>query len=324
MRPMRLINDDDTLIVSKLGRPGDGELGRPVALRALLVPQTARIEGDQVVWPMDGLTSKPVGKELLERFARLRDGSDTDVRDFVRRWGPLQYCKEEGGTLAGQVVIRSVTRLAETSPRQIIEIYALPRGTRSEPIIEWREPIDAYRRFARMAYGLMRCAALWRQDEQPSPEDWFMAIYGVPGVASDVVYDLQLIARRRKHPAEHLWIGLSRWLGTPCTLETFQSAAQVGKLQLGSFNSLVSALGLQLAAAVGGYGGTGFCSECGVLFQRQDKAVTRGKAEYCDKHRGRAASRIASQKYWKRNAKEIIRRRRERRQARRSEQPIGR
>jgi len=276
--------DAESEIVSRLGLPPEHELGRPIAIDSLPIPREVRVEDGRVVWTISSTKCRRPVNGLLRDFLGLRAAEDRAVADFVRTWGPLRLCREKGHEAPwGHVVLGKKFYLC------LPVLYRTDDRQRWVEIEKWSEPAEAYRRFARKAFGLLSCATILGRGSRPGSLDWGMALYGTEYSVSDETV---------RYPNRSLWLCIGSWLGSarPTVNITTYTGGGIGKLGLSACAPLFTALALQLAMAVRGSGGLGICAECGLPFERKRRPIPK-HAEYCKKCGLKAAWRHAAQKW---------------------------
>jgi len=267
-----MMQDDLAHIVSAIGLPPDLELGRPVALSQLEIPDKVRLENDKVAWCLEPKRRRRVDPQLLRRFIDLREAPDREVVEFVRTWGPLRI--GETPIIDGSLLWSA---MVDPTTDKLVDIARLSR------------------RWAWCAFGTLNCARLLREGKMPNNADWARAIYGaVFEINPDFV----------KEPMRCLALALSGWFATPLHL-VWVPPSRRGPIKppgFAAFNPLFAALALQLASAVCGTGGIGICAECGQPFTRRRKVAPR-TAEYCSRCGKRASWRRASAKARRKRAR---------------------
>lgn len=261
-------------------------LERPTELMA---PAVVRLAGGYLV-PDTGAADRLVTlpNAVLLSFARLADAPDRTILAFVRRRGLLHLC------------IHDLPWLHRTGTGLCGELR--PDG---------REPVEAWRLYARRARGIIRLSNRLREDrlDTGTVQDGLDSIAGLgPWDDQETMRRMRATARDRGALGRLLAGEVERWLDFGnVTLHPRWSTddSPLGRLvpQLGSRgpNLLMSALATELFAVAAGRA-TASCHECGRLFQPA-RRPSPGRRSYCPACRKAGASRRDAWRDSKRRAR---------------------
>jgi hypothetical protein len=255
------------------------ELGTPVAVGTLYLPLAVRLERGQICWRYEKSfstnDSKPSDR-ILNDFLALQNGTDRDVLNFVRHHGPLFLCEEH--KLPWSRI--HFLNFENCFRREVGPIIELSRSVISEA--EFAEPTEPYKRLAKEAFKLLRCAVGIRKRVTLTAEEWPEAL------DSSLTAPLNVHDRLARH--------LNWWLQTaglePLAIASGYPAKGVRlELVTEAINPLFGVIALQLAGAISSGVGSSIC-ECGRIY-----IARRLGAKYCGRCGKKAAWRKASAKY---------------------------
>lgn len=273
-----------------MGVGDGGGLERPLGNSQWALPEEFFIDGADLAWRWESHTTREAapsrrpGPGLLEGFVRLADGSAEDVVAYASRWGPLTLCqcgrpfehRPTDGTFK--------SRLGPCDGPEAGDPYG---G-------DHHEPLDAWFRYARKARAILRLAAAAHRSQQ-NQGAWEELLKAGDGDVSiemllhyrdDHISSCGRSVRTVEHGAcsepEHeececgvlacyhpelspfvLGEVIDRWL-EDCNVRArfvwFDPG--VPEINVGPFEGLVGAIGLQLALAAGRADAFAFCSSC--------------------------------------------------------------
>ena len=288
-----------------LGDSPDGFLGRGVVSSLPQPPKSVEIRSGWISWLEKLEERREAGRQveakladshLLERFLRLEAGTDLEIRDFVKEWGPLWLCEKHWLPAVHQPIFGDS---CDGWPREE-KVKWEPAKERS-PLHLFFDSIEAYRAYAKRARMLLEIATAILKGKKVDKESWpnnkekpnlFITIGGTS--------DVELLAQ---HLNSWLW-----WTGMRPRV-----VCRSGKLTMDfDGNRLLGALGLQILAAVTGSTEIAKCAECPAIFLSK-RQIPKGRARYCDNCGLKAAQRRASKKYYNAHRLSVLKRRRKRR-----------
>jgi hypothetical protein len=245
----------------------------------VLVPDEIKLEDDRLVWnPIGEFSEREPDKDLIVQFSNLALTESQGVLRFARKWGVLGIC-----------------------------VHGLPASHNSEsPFItqdecppctpSGNEPIEQWRRFARLARAMMSIANQLHNGRRGNEGDWLVLLQG--GAESTLPKDIAT-ERRLLQDAVNLWLELGNvrprleWnLDVEIALAYPRSSSLFGVLatQLPSF--VARSEGLLTCSSCGR---SGTLSQLGTLRERKPRA---GKRFFCDDCRDEnAPQRFASKAY---------------------------
>ncbi|MGI8925744.1 MAG: hypothetical protein ACR2HN_03745 [Tepidiformaceae bacterium] len=265
----------------------DGRLRRPpLAPGKVTVPGHVRIDGERLFyrwdWTPPGNYASPDEALAARRWATLgeADGllmafmkirSNRQVVAFARRYGPLGLC--ERGLILGDLFDASREFLDHDHRGCYSDHVGGPGGPWSEPLSIWFRLGDRVRAMFELA------ARLHTGQGQPEPSLIARAFHrgGWMQAATVDPTPEQSLAFYASELAEQVNLWLRAWRATP-QLRWDYPAAPVLRVGTGARQHLA----LQLATAVGRGGGEwAVCDGCSQPYRRQQRAVQRGRRNWC-------------------------------------------
>lgn len=222
----------------------------PVQIAKVVIPLTARADGDSLVIPGDGPTrARRPDRSILENFIEIQ--SAADVEKFVRRYG------------------------------------ALGLDSNDEPQVEYREPLSEWFRMVELFRGIRDCAGYLNARQMP-PRQSITAVAPKgrwakqsPEMLKVLIADKisRLLARSGLVPSLQWRAKVNTW---SLTLAEFSVMGQA--LSLGCFGTLVWRLVLEVT----GSPGFAFCSLCGAAYP-PTRTPSEGRGNYCAECRSNGA-----------------------------------
>ncbi len=237
-------------------------LDRPLRAGEFYVPGDIRLDKDRLRWDFDSDRTKTVRPEagMLEHFVQLADASADKILAYARRWGVLEICKHDLPACH-----------KSCSPLRSGGTY-------------W-EPLEAWRRFAKLFRALLDIAAQLAFDKPGPAEHWQVVgaygglgrgqLFGLRGVKADHG-KLQVALNVLLHDARVRPI--VGWRDGKWLIEL------TGGLVIGC--SLFGALVCQLVLAISRTEGLAICSSCGMSYIPA-KRPNPNRRSYCQKCRER-------------------------------------
>jgi hypothetical protein len=263
--------------------------GEPAAfpLNGLWVPSGLRVEGDHLVYrgrsPGRVVAATP---SLLKEFLRVASAADVFV--FARRWGILGLCAKHALPFTHRV------QLGEGEEDDMCSPIELPTDG------EFAEWIGDWLTLRAHADAILKIAARLQTGQLGATSDW--RVLATFGLRRSSEHWLGPIAAQRQALAE--LINLLIQIGQVRPHFSWDSASP----RIDLAGSLLSAIAMQLMAAVTRDGGVAWCSAHHDWFRPRGRAPKRGTLNYCQacrangkaqRHavrasRSRAADRIAT------------------------------
>src|SRR5215471_148418 len=271
----------------------DYRLDRPVRAGILLPPTVVRAREGRIECAYDmGPQDLPVvvpGPTLLTQFVRLAEGTESQILEFVRRWGPLGLCEHElpaSHALWGQYpdcVVRSLRKDSQG--------------------VRWKwEPVKSFRAWAWEAREIINLAANTYQGVLVNPRRWTehgrswektRFLFGEDG--RDYFLKYTLVNQRHV-----LGLLVNEWLEIGDVRPFWSLRSGAPSIVLGGFG-VFGALATQLLFAVSRTRGFSVCASCGRPFSPRRRPVST-RLSYCRRCGLRAAQEEASKNYRRRVA----------------------
>jgi hypothetical protein len=294
----------------------------PFVSRDLRVrPFVVRIADDHIIWDF---TPDPTERvyptsdfRLLQAFARLATAPDDSLLRFAQTYGPLGLCKH--GFAIGH--------------RDPHNQRCYDTGIGPEDLTRRRmgkESIQAWRRYAGRARGIVAVSAELRKQRRATADDWSWLLQGIPPAHAAQPLEALLTAKRGDAIAANPLVvalaaqkprtlleqrrALSRvvnhWLDESEIGVVLEWSGPGIDLRLGKSNpwglgspSPLVVIGIQLLRAVLRQESFVWCSECGSLYPPK-RAPRAGEQHYCQECGRAAANRIAQRKFRERHSSE--------------------
>lgn len=263
-----------------------GGLGRILPTERLRAPAAAQVVADALVWNGFGRSIAP-DRHMLEAFVNLADRPAASVLRYALKWGPLftTLCQCDWDAAAvDHDLPDDYLRVHDHDPDSQ---HACRWYLFEQPILGGREPLSAWRMYARRARGLLRIAAALNSGSGTGDRaDWDDA--GQP-YDPDGGYDLEDPNDAQLLLSQQLdwWLYISG-----CRPIVVLGAPHALMLE---GDGLFAALGLQLAFVASVSRGLAICSGCGTVFT--PRRLQTGRAAYCRRCGVRAARRDAARRY---------------------------
>jgi hypothetical protein len=270
---------------------------RPLQAGLLFAPGEVHLDGENLVWSLQGARYKPTRSGMLDDFIRLCDADDFPeaVLSFARRWGLLGICDHGLPCSHNQGL--------SGPPCLPMLVTPLPR----EGDFRFWEPINVWWAWSRRMKALLSIAGTLNRGKRASFEDWNTVKdtrdTGLGETeAEPYVRDLPK-ARRELAWEVDGWISIGQvrprisWHRTPQAWRFSLDAVATGP-------NLFGLLALYVATEVTGTGkGIAICSSCTNAY-RPERWLNPKNRNYCPKCRGdsgkQAARRDASREYRRR------------------------
>jgi DNA-directed RNA polymerase subunit RPC12/RpoP len=268
-------------------------LDRPLRARILLPPAVVRAREGRIEWTHDQEPRDPPGvvpgPRLLTEFVRQADGSDAQILEFVRRWGPLGLCKHElpashnpWGQHPG-CVVRSMRK-------------------DSQGVRWYWEPFNSFRAWAWEARGIVTLAANTYQGMVVNLEGW--REHGRSWEKTRFLFGEDGRDLFSKHTPENQRYVLGQlvheWLEIGGVQPFWRVRPGGSSIVLGGFG-VFGALATQLLFVVSRTKGFSVCASCGRPFSPKHQPLST-RLNYCSRCGLRAAQKEASKNYRRRVA----------------------
>ncbi len=272
-----------------------GALGRALDLTALQVPPIVELDDteERLLWAYARDGEKPTRHDrypdemMLNGFIALAAEPASRIREFARRWGPLDICKHN---------------LPASHNRHWSVYWPEPTGcaARSVPEApEWRwEPIERWRHYSEQARSMLHVAKRIQDGAPVSAEEWFAIGFPMPDVFP-ATEDLHRANSATGFAPRALALLVTEWLNYGGVQPVLQWGAQADgphdvsrpHLKLAP-HGLFGVLALQLATALARVERIAFCSSCGKPYFATKKP-SQGRRNFCKGCGSRAAWRLA-------------------------------
>lgn len=261
---------------------------RTVRPTRLWIPRQIAVQKGVLRWDDSaGYSPKAVdlvaGDEgFLRGFLALKEASTPRILAYARSWGVLGLCRHGLPFTHGPVWEQREKQHLEKTGR-----WVAPTTICSRPVK--REPLQAWRRYARVAEAMLNVAAALSTNRPPQAQDCRdLSLESLPGS----------IRWTRRFARDVLLNQLDEWLEMGVVTVRLRRAEKVSELgavslQLGRAVSpnLFAALAAQLLLALTRSDSLYICASCGLPYvrSRQKRRPKRGQRNYCSDC-GRAAA----------------------------------
>jgi hypothetical protein len=263
--------------------PDGNNRGGPVFFPPVLVPDTASVDGEYILWGFPRVSQRfyedqrpslvrPTDKSVLS-FSRLEDG--VSVCQYAKRYGILwalqidpNHARETDITLTD----RTVWRLGDHRAR----VFA---GSESTTDLRGKEPLGLWLSLAQRLRAVLRInAALKGRTRQPlptpgSPEDWAVLGGGPP---PEDLKDARFFLLREVN----WWLAIGS-VRLQLGIANFNQKRTSWKLDV-AYDGLAGGLAYRLLLMVTGESNLYACDGCGVPYIRTKRAPRPGQENFCD------------------------------------------
>ncbi len=254
----------------------------------LLVPQTddLTLQDHAICWPdpqrYKNYRKRPVPKDLLDRFLKLRDRSETRVLEFARQYGTLNLCSR----------------------------HQLPLGHSQD----WdcspsgHEPVEQWCGFAKQAYCILQIRDALKEPRAPTAAEWLLALGMAEGDAGVWSWAGRVrrgtdLRRFKRFGYRELGVCVQAWLDAAQIKPTIFWDSQYSQFQIElrpanyGFPNLFTELAWQLIHAVTGKEKLQICAGCGEPFVPGRKKPGKDRRSFCRKCGLKAKNRQAQQRF---------------------------